>query len=635
MRILLVTAALHADLVGEMKQLGHGVTSEVDLTHAARILSSEPVDVLVVEAARLASGTQWLQVLRGRSSTPVLVLALADSLKEEALEPLLSAGVDEYLVAPFTPAEVRVRLGLLARRRAASTDSTRLRESQELFDSFMNNSPALAYMKDADGRWVWANDPYRRFFQLESKELSSLEDRDLMPAAIAEQIRRRDLEVLQSGKPSLTEALIPSPEGTEHHWLTYRFIVRDSADRCFLAGVSLEITERKRAEAALRRSEASFRSLIEGSPEAIFVHRGGPLVYVNPSALRFLDLHRASVVGTSLLQYVHADDREAAAGLLDAEPSRVRSEACELRFVRPGGRVVTAEVSCLSLVFDGEPATVVSARDLTERKQMQSRLVMSDRLAAMGTLAAGVAHEINNPLSYVLSNLSFLSTELRTLAAELPPGRMAELEEVLRETMMGGERVKQIVGDLKTFSRADDDVPTSVNMQNVIESALAIARAELRPRATVVRDYAEVPPVEGSAARFGQVFLNLLINAAQAIPPGQPEQNQIRIRLRAVQEHVIIEIQDTGTGIPREMRSRIFDPFFTTKPVGVGTGLGLFVCQGIVTRFGGEISVESEVGRGTTFRVIFPSVRGIRERRITPVPLPPGHNRGQGSGTRA
>jgi two-component system, NtrC family, sensor kinase len=243
---------------------------------------------------------------------------------------------------------------------------------------------------------------------------------------------------------------------------------------------------------------------------------------------------------------------------------------------------------------------------------------------AMGTLAAGVAHEINNPLTFVISNLSFLANELRTLSGELPVGRLAETEEVLREAAMGANKVRQIVADLKTFSRADDDVPTAVNLQNVIESAITIARAELRARARVVRDYVDVPPVEGSEGRLGQVFLNLLINAAQAIPPGQPDHHEIRIKLRVVQGHVIVEVRDTGAGIPPEMRSRIFDPFFTTKPVGEGTGLGLFVCQGIITRFGGEISVESEPGQGTTFRILFPTARGFRPGRLTPVPLPQG-----------
>jgi two-component system, NtrC family, sensor kinase len=796
MRILLVTHDPYPVLITEMSRLGHTVAVEEDPAEAGRRLAREPVDVLGVEAARLAADARWLERLRASSAPGLLLLGLASSQAEEELAPLLAAGVDEYLVAPFAPAEVKVRLTLLARRCFASEQSVHersggelarladiiqlqsdimqagldaqrvmrriceqarvlcgsdgaavgmlegdelvyrvtvgcverfqgfrlkveksltgssvlrgevlhavdtdedarvnreatrqigirsmitvplrhglrvtgalnivslqprafserdgrtmqllagllgaamanaaeyeakqtlaaeraaalaaLQETQELFASFMNNGPALAYMKDADGRRVWVNESYRRFYRLEGKHPQQVRDCELMPAEAVAHIRQRDLEVLQSGHPTATEALLPALDGTEHHWLTYRFPVRDGAGRCFLGAVSLDITERKRTEAALRRSEESFRALIEGSPEAIFVHRGGPLVYANPSALRFLGLPASELVGARVLQFVHPEDQELAAGVLDVAPEQVGSGACELRFLQRNGRVLTAEVSCLSVVFHGEPATVVSARDLTERKQMQARLVLSDRLVAMGTLAAGVAHEINNPLTFVLSNLSFLATELRGLATELPAGRLTEAEEVLREATMGAHRVRQIVGDLKTFSRADDEAPTVVSLQKVLESALTIARAELRARAQVVRDFTDVPPVEGSEGRFGQVFLNLLINAAQAIPIGQPDRNEIRVRLRSLEEHVLVEVRDTGAGIPPEMRSRIFDPFFTTKPVGEGTGLGLFVCQGIVTRFGGEISVESEEGQGTTFRVIFPVARGFRGAR--------------------
>ncbi|MFL5349653.1 MAG: PAS domain S-box protein [Hyalangium sp.] len=771
---------------------------EPDSAEARRILAREPVEVVAVEAARLASDARWLESLRASFGPGVLVLGLASSWAEEELSTLVAAGVDEYLVAPFVPAEVSSRLTLLARRRAASEQALRergrgevarltdiiqlqcevlyaglelqrvmrriceqawtlcrgdgaavgmlegdmlvyritvgavepfqgfqmpvkqsltgdtvlrgevfyaadteqdprvnreatrkigmrsmitvplrhgervvgalnilarepnaftaqeqrtmellavmlgaamanaadfeskqalaaeraaalakLQETQELFASFMNNGPALAYMKDSNGQRVWVNEPYRRFYQMGSRDPRSLSDRDIMPESLVETVRQRDREALDSGQLSATEAMMPAPDGSEHYWLTYRFAVRDGAGRRFMGAVSLDITERKRAEAALRSSEESFRAMIEGSPEAIFVHRGGPLLYVNPSALSFLGLSASEVVGTSVLDHVHPEDRELATGLVDVAPDQLRPGTSELRFQRRSGRVMTAEVSRLSLVFHGEQATVVSARDLTDRKQMQSRLVLSDRLAAMGTLAAGVAHEINQPLTFVISNLSFLANELRTLVGELPPGRLTEAEEVLREAGMGANKVRQIVADLKTFSRADDDVPTIVNLQHVIESALTIARAELRARATVVRDYAEVPPVEGSEGRFGQVFLNLLINAAQAIPAGQPERNEIRVKLRSVQDHVIVEVRDTGAGIPPEMRSRIFDPFFTTKPVGVGTGLGLFVCQGIITRFGGEISVESEVGCGTTFRVIFPTARALRGARVS------------------
>lgn len=508
-------------------------------------------------------------------------------------------------------AETEARQALMADLTAALNA---LRDAQDLFTSFMNNGPALAYMKDEQGRRVWANEPYRKFYRIpEDADLSALDDRDLMPDVAVAHVRVWDRTVFETGRPSASEGVFPAPDGSEHHWLTYRFIARDRQGRRFLGGVSLDITERKQAEAALRRSEESFRALIEALPEAIFVHQGGPLLYINPSAIGFLGRPASEIIGAHLLDFVHPEDRADAVGVLDARPGTCPPGIRELRFLRPGGGVMTAEVGCLSLVFDGQPATVIRATDLTERKQMQARLVLADRLAAVGTLAAGVAHEINNPLAFVLSNLSFLSQELEGLKRELPPGRLDEFDEVLREASDGADRVRNIVRDLRTFSRVEEAQPTAVNLQTVLESAITLARGEIKQRAQLVRDYADVPYVAGSEGRLGQVFLNLLINAAQAIPTGAPHQHEVRVVLRAEANRVIAEVHDTGSGIPAELRERIFDPFFTTKPVGEGTGLGLSICHGIVTSFGGEITVESEVGRGSIFRVSLPVMRLVAD----------------------
>jgi PAS domain S-box-containing protein len=492
---------------------------------------------------------------------------------------------------------------------------TALQESQHLFDSFLNNNPALAYMKDEAGRRVFVNEPFRRFFGLApSLDVSTLTDEQLMPPETVAHVSEQDQQAFRSGQPSVSESVIPTPDGEPRHFLTYRFIARDSSGRRFLGCVSFDITERKAAEEALRRSEESFRALIEGSPEAIFVHRGGPLLYVNPSACAFLRLHANELVGRSLLDFVHPEDRDAAAGQLDGMPGRGAPRVREIRFLPPSGGVLTAEISSLRLVFAGQPAALVSARDLTERRQIQARLVVADRLASVGTLAAGVAHEINNPLAFVISNLSFLTEELHTLAGELPKGRLDELNEVLEETNEGVNRVRLIVQDLKTFSRGDEEQPSAVDLRRVIDSALALARGELRHRATVVKDVAEVPLVEGSEARFGQVILNLLINAAHAIPQGQPDKNEIRVVLRSENDHAIVEVKDTGSGMSPEVLGRIFDPFFTTKPVGVGTGLGLSICHGIITGFGGEITASSEQGKGSTFRISLPVLSGTRRK---------------------
>ncbi|MDY7230246.1 two-component regulator propeller domain-containing protein [Hyalangium rubrum] len=256
----------------------------------------------------------------------------------------------------------------------------------------------------------------------------------------------------------------------------------------------------------------------------------------------------------------------------------------------------------------------------------QAQLVQAGKMAAVGTLAAGVGHEINNPLSYIVSNLQHASEEAGTLMQRLEGGpedvreRLREMEQVLREALMGADRVRRIVKDLKTFSRQDEDSTGPVDLRAVMDAAAKLATGELRPRAQLVRNFSEVPRVEGNEPRLAQVFLNLIINAAQALPEGKPEQNEVRLVTRRLgDEQVVAEVHDTGSGIAPDVMARIFDPFFTTKPVGVGTGLGLALCHAFITAMGGRIEVESQVGRGTVFRVTLPVARGEAVRALREV----------------
>jgi len=259
-------------------------------------------------------------------------------------------------------------------------------------------------------------------------------------------------------------------------------------------------------------------------------------------------------------------------------------------------------------------AIVVVARDISERKQAEMQLMLADRMASVGTLAAGVAHEINNPLAAVIANLDMAGQELDDLGKQTAVSR--DLVEELRDARLAADRVREIVRDLKIFSRAQEDRRGAVDVQKVLESTLRMAWNEIRHRARVVKNYKKVPRVDANESRLGQVFLNLLVNAVQAIPEGNYQGNEIRIATEVADGQVVVTIGDTGAGMSREVQSRLFTPFFTTKPVGVGTGLGLAISHRIVTQLGGTLTFVSEVGKGTEFRIALPAA-GVNLPTIT------------------
>jgi PAS domain S-box-containing protein len=256
---------------------------------------------------------------------------------------------------------------------------------------------------------------------------------------------------------------------------------------------------------------------------------------------------------------------------------------------------------------------VLVARDLREVASLRSRLVVSDRLAAVGQLAAGIAHEINNPVAFVRANLGALAELLEAVGSKLPAQLEEELgaslgegRELIDESLDGVDRVAAIVRDVKGFSHAGEVGPQRVELNPLLDSVLRVSAPQLPAGCCVERDYGEVPPVRGAPQELKQVFLNLVINAGQAIRGGEG----IRITTRREAERVVVLLRDEGCGIPPERIERVFDPFFTTKPVGEGTGLGLSISYQIVHSHGGHISVESEPGCGTCFRVELPSADG-------------------------
>ncbi len=301
----------------------------------------------------------------------------------------------------------------------------------------------------------------------------------------------------------------------------------------------------------------------------------------------------------ALLARVHADDAADVKQYL-ARARRERDPIeLEYRIVRPTGEVRTLQARLRS-TFDPSGALIRILgidQDITETKDLAARLVFSDRMISVGTLAGGMAHEINNPLATISAYIDLL--------AEYPEAR--ENHALVGEARAAIERIRNIMRGLAAFSRADQDQRSSLDVERVLELAIGMAGNEIRHRARLVKHYGGTPRVHANEARLGHVFLNLLVNAAEAIPEGQADRNEICISTRTdAAGWIVVEIRDSGAGIPREIQDRIFDPFFTTKAVGKGTGLGLSISHGIVRSLGGEIMLRSEVGRGSMFSVSLP-----------------------------
>ena len=321
----------------------------------------------------------------------------------------------------------------------------------------------------------------------------------------------------------------------------------------------------------------------------------------------------------ALLARVHADDLSTVKSYFAHARKDPSPLGIEYRIVRPTGEVRTIQARAHNRFDDaGAPVALVGIdQDITETKEVAARVVFSDRMVSIGTLAGGVAHEINNPLAVIAANLQML--------AERHPDAQT------RDAKVAVERIRRIVRGLQTFSRADDDSREVLDVHRVLELAIAMAANEIRHRAKLVRQYGKPPGVFANEARLGHALLNLLVNAAEAIPDGHADKNEIRVTTRTdAAGWAIIEIHDTGDGIARELQHRIFDPFFTTKPVGKGTGLGLSITHGIVRSLGGDITFRTAAGKGTTFQVALPpAATPAREKPPTDPPKVGGRKRGK------
>jgi PAS domain S-box-containing protein len=400
-----------------------------------------------------------------------------------------------------------------------------------------------------------------------------------------------------------------------------------------------------RAQAERIESERRARAIINATSDSVLLlDADGWILDINEVGAETLGGTPQSLTGTNIFNVLS----------WATDASVQISEAIRTgRSIRFGHTHLTTIFDCQVFpVRDSVGVTSWAAfffRDITEQQRDRQAMIQSSRMATVGLLAASVAHEINNPLTYVLYNIEHLANQLSTLAntsertgfsggdpaaqetdeepgpqlQNAEPADLNELAQMAREALDGANRVRNIVKDLRSVSHVDEGRLAPSKVDRSIEAAINMSFKEIKYRARLVKDYSPTPIVEANAGHLAQVILNLLINAAHAIPEGDVEHNEIRIRTWSEQGEVFVEVRDTGVGIRPEHMEWLFDPFFTTKDVGSGSGLGLSISHRLISSMGGRIEVESELNKGSCFTVRLPAARKkTADQPVTPTTEP-------------
>jgi len=498
-----------------------------------------------------------------------------------------------------------------------------LRSERQRLRAFLNNSAVVAWMKDADGRYVYLSDHYQERFQVRFEDWVGKTDFDIWPGETAEEFRRNDLIVLNGGRPIEAIEKAIKADGSMSWWLSNKFPFEDEAGKRYVGGLGVDVTESRWAE----EERQKFVSLVEQSHEFIAMcDCDFKPSYVNPAGLRLVGLdnleaaHRVRVPDTFF--------PEDQAFIQDEFLPRVQRDGhgeIEIRFRHFKTGEPIWMICNVCTIRDAGGAVVgwaTVSRDITERKhaeearhRLEEKLSHTQKLEAVGKLAAGMAHDVNSLLMVVLGNAQLIQSQL-TAKGKMDTSLMAEGISTIVEAV---DRGKILLDKLLTFGRVRSSKLGSVDLNAVVSNTLELIKSTIGRKVRIERGLAaDLRRCAGDASQLQQVAMNLIMNADEAMPDGgrltvQTENILVDDQTRTEggrhkSPKVMLTVSDTGIGMDRKTQEQIFEPFFSTKPVNKGAGLGLSVVYGIVTQAGGHISVNSEIGKGTTFRIYLPAL---------------------------
>jgi PAS domain S-box-containing protein len=511
-----------------------------------------------------------------------------------------------------------------------------LRESQRAMTTLLSNLPGMAYRCVNDRQWTM------QFISEGCAELTGYppEDyignrcrsfADVIHADDRERVWQEVQKELQRRRPfEIMYRIITASGDTKCICEMGRGVFDESGQLLAIEGFMADDTERQRAEHALRESEQRYRNLVEQAPVAIVIHRDERFVFANPAAVQMLAAKSVDeLIGRPIWDIIHPD-------YVDIVRRRVRTlyqragsvPVIEEQFYRLDGEVIDVEVIASTVAFEGRPASQAMFTDITERKlqeaehaKLEGELRQSQKMEAIGQLAGGIAHDFNNILTAIIGHLGLAEDAI----AKVLPHEHAGVHE-LHEVERAANRAAGLTRQLLTFSRKDVAQPEILDLNQIIIQMRGMLRRLIRESIELeLRLAPDLRRVRADANQLEQVVLNLVVNARDAMPGG----GRLTVETRNVVldagyvstqpdarpgPHLVLAVSDTGTGMDQTTVERIFEPFFTTKDIGQGTGLGLATVHGIVRQSGGHITVYSEPGVGTTFKICLPAAAGAASR---------------------
>ncbi|MGD9158622.1 MAG: PAS domain S-box protein [Desulfobacteraceae bacterium] len=577
----------------------------------------------------------------------IIIVTAKDKITD--INDALAKGADDFITKPVN--FERLKVSIKSAQRIISLSDNLNREiiqharASERLNSILKYSSDIIYTLDLDGNFTSVNKVARELTGYTEKELLNINFRDFIPQENQAEIIDVFSSIVRNGnilKNYPFKVIIK--DGTERFFETSVGAISNGKEITGFQGSSTDITKRVNAVKALQESEKQNRMLIDSMKEGLLkLDENGILTFVNNRICEMLGYSKEELIGKHVRMLHEKEDEEK---IEKRKQRRMQglSDSYEVNHINKQGKIIPTIVSATP-IFDlngNYESTVAVITDISaiknaeqERKAIEVQLRQSDKMASIGQLAAGVAHEINNPIGFVSSNLNTLAiyikdynillnkyhslmdrmeqngladhtdsmNEIKDMEKRIDIGfRMDDVASLIEESCEGTERVKKIVQDLKDFAHPGEDKPQYTDIHKCIESSLNIVWNEIKYRAQVIKDYSTLPEILCYPQQLNQVFANLFVNAAQAIK----NEGEIKIKTSFSDEKIEIKISDNGSGISKEDISKVFDPFFTTKDVGEGTGLGLNVAYNIIQKHNGEITVKSKEGHGTTFIITLP-----------------------------